>query len=528
MADEVGGIRASVGIDDSTVDPALAKIKAAMDETAARMKALTASFGQGEMAAAEFAREMGKLEASQRSYQRAAALVTPAVGAATASTRQLGNSVLYASNAFQDFSAAGMRGVTNNIPQLVMALGGGAGLAGTMMVVGMGVQALEPMFGRLAGAVGDLFGQLSDSPVETAAQEMDRLGKATHRTADEQERLNKLKKEAQQDEQQRNARPEAEKATGAAFGKAITEGPIEKVEGILKQKLRPAPSPVTDADVEAVIGPERMAALQASRGAVGLAPGRAAEARKQLEGAREREATAAGEAEARRILREAQFGVGSVGEAARKRLAEAAAATPELPDRFRKNIAAAAAGQPVLTAKEAEKAETDSLIAAAKRGIQARKEIAGEIDEMSPETKARHAAEDRFEKEGSERAFEDAKRKEAEAKEGEDVDQQLFDDALAERKAAIRRRDARIKGEKKDDTDFERLTERGEDLNFRLRLLMNPTKVSQSMGLDQYERSFKATTGISGEEKKLHAIHEVLKDMRQNNDKVNIIGVKRP
>jgi hypothetical protein len=80
----------------------------------------------------------------------------------------------------------------------------------------------------------------------------------------------------------------------------------------------------------------------------------------------------------------------------------------------------------------------------------------------------------------------------------------------------------------KDEEERARRMERGADLDWRLMQLMNPEKQGQSMGIAAYEASFKAQTGLSEEAKRLHAINEVLEDIRDNNRNIKLIGIARP
>lgn len=71
-----------------------------------------------------------------------------------------GNSILYASQAFEDLQY-GIRGVLNNIPQLVMSLGGTAGLAGVISIVAVVASKLGGAFNTAKTAAKDLGSALS-------------------------------------------------------------------------------------------------------------------------------------------------------------------------------------------------------------------------------------------------------------------------------------------------------------------------------------------------------------------------------
>jgi hypothetical protein len=63
---------------------------------------------------------------------------------AAASSRNLGQSAFIAANAFQDFAAVGLPGVTNQVGQLGQAVGMSAGLAGGLMVLAVLADKLGP------------------------------------------------------------------------------------------------------------------------------------------------------------------------------------------------------------------------------------------------------------------------------------------------------------------------------------------------------------------------------------------------
>lgn len=107
---------------------------------------------------------------------------TRAVDQLATGHRNLGTSVLIASNAIQDFAAAGMRGVTNNVAQFASSLGFGAGLAGVMMVGGV---IAEKWGGQIMSAM-DPLQRLKDSAQDTIST-LHRLGESGERVFGEQQ-----------------------------------------------------------------------------------------------------------------------------------------------------------------------------------------------------------------------------------------------------------------------------------------------------------------------------------------------------
>lgn len=84
----------------------------------------------------ELRREVDRASTSLRRFESQAAAIPAKMKQASSSMSGAGASVLALSNAVQDMSY-GFRGALNNIPQLVMGLGGGMGLAGAAMGAGV-------------------------------------------------------------------------------------------------------------------------------------------------------------------------------------------------------------------------------------------------------------------------------------------------------------------------------------------------------------------------------------------------------
>lgn len=107
--------------------------------------------------------------------------------------------ILYLSQTIEDLQY-GLSAVINNIPMLVMAMGGGPGLAGVVSIAAVGVNVLARNWDGLMSAFGN-------SKVETEAERMERLAKATKLTADEAKELARFQ-----------ATQEADKRLGAIGG----------------------------------------------------------------------------------------------------------------------------------------------------------------------------------------------------------------------------------------------------------------------------------------------------------------------
>jgi hypothetical protein len=169
MADESVGLKFDA--DTQEID----RLKAKLNELRATMRDLDAYESQGAYSGA--ARERAKLNKELGATERALKKLGDAQDVAGKSSRNMGNAVFIASNALQDFQAAGLRGVTNQVGQLSTALGLGAGLAGVMMVGGV---LAEQYGGQLMAAV-DPLTKLRDRAAE-AQGTLGRLGVSAERT----------------------------------------------------------------------------------------------------------------------------------------------------------------------------------------------------------------------------------------------------------------------------------------------------------------------------------------------------------
>lgn len=104
-------------------------------------------------------------------------------GRATHGTRNLGWAALEASRAIEDLQY-GFNGVVNNIPGLVMALGGTAGLTAVISLVSIGVNQLVKHWDDLI----DVFSR-SETGFDTTRTNLDNLGKAIETNKKELEKL---------------------------------------------------------------------------------------------------------------------------------------------------------------------------------------------------------------------------------------------------------------------------------------------------------------------------------------------------
>ena len=108
-----------------------------------------------------------KLGTQATQSSREVARLAAATPAAAGGTRNMGLAALEASRAFED-AQYGIRGVLNNIPSLVMMLGGSAGIAGAASIAAVAISTLAP---KLQG----LFGGGSEKDIEAVAEALGKL-----------------------------------------------------------------------------------------------------------------------------------------------------------------------------------------------------------------------------------------------------------------------------------------------------------------------------------------------------------------
>jgi hypothetical protein len=208
--------RLGVRIDTNQVDPATRKVRELRKELQDLERSDYFS-GKAEVRIG-LQRQLAAAERSMMTF-KAQAEDTGRVSAKSA------QGVLALANSVQDFAAAGVRGISNNIPQIIAGLGGGAGLAGAAMLAAVAVDQLGANWDKLSG----FFGQ---SKVETEAERMERLAKATKLTADEAREL-AAGQERQAAKKAAAAAPDAEQAGGAATVQAM----VRRVGGPEAQRM---------------------------------------------------------------------------------------------------------------------------------------------------------------------------------------------------------------------------------------------------------------------------------------------------
>ena len=114
--------------------------------------------------------EIDQITASLDAQSLAQARVARATEQARSGLVGTSQSLLQLGRVVQDFQAAGLRGILNNIEGMTMALGGPAGLAGILTIVGVAFEVLKPQIMALWEAL-----QQGDASVETVQDKLEGL-----------------------------------------------------------------------------------------------------------------------------------------------------------------------------------------------------------------------------------------------------------------------------------------------------------------------------------------------------------------
>lgn len=593
MAELIAELEARLSVNSGDTDAALAKARMALAAVEKQMHLLTSEQKKGAIQTADYNRQMAELTVAQGrivtamsgAASRTNSLNTAMNSVATQGSRNLGRSVLLASQGIEDLQY-GFSAVLNNIPIFVSSLGYGAGLAGGISLVGVAANVAMKHWDKLMDAFGS-------SATETATQEMERLGKATKLTADEQDRLVRLKDQKAGMSANEGSKTEAQKKELAAYGKALDEAPATAVRDVISgiRKRDNLDTKINESQRDRITAAESRESDINKAQSFGLPPDPATLLTVIIKGNVDsikddiRREIAASENEAiGKLIGDVRSVAGPEGKGARETLRKMVEANPKLFDAipgFASNLKDAAAGREVKT-----EAEKNKKSAAGDNQLSAdNKRIDNEFNEglKNSEQDAKQAVDaaisalqNRFNRivasggsvglEGITRAIiesgleqsqqmqfpvlqgltknyetEVARRR---AERGISEDQataEIASEAQAKLDAPQEKLDTNeekakkkldkkisdnVKEFLKDDKDMATAIEKENDLSWRMRGLLKPVKKSESLSLDSYENSIKSTNG-EDQVKLLHNIHELWKDYIRNQQNIKILAVKK-
>lgn len=218
--------------------------KTALQDTYEVGQAATATYqlmaSAADTAADKMVKEAVEATRSQKLIRQALDDTATSANKAGEAGKASGRSFLELGRVVQDFAQGGIGGILNNIEGLTMALGGTAGLAGILTIVGVAFLTLKPQIQGFLDSIGEAKTKIPETTgtVEALSEayaknkkELDELKEKQKLTADELSRFNELTKEQiKLKDQQENARAaasvtaddtDAAKKRGGAFQKAV-------------------------------------------------------------------------------------------------------------------------------------------------------------------------------------------------------------------------------------------------------------------------------------------------------------------
>lgn len=130
-----GGVSATVELDDSQIAAAVARLRAAMDQSGEAMKRLQADFAAGKVGVDQFEEELAQLTAQMGRAQTAASSFGASVASSGQRTQAAVRGITDFSRAAEDFSTGGFLGVMNNIPGVMTNVGAAFGVSATTMAL---------------------------------------------------------------------------------------------------------------------------------------------------------------------------------------------------------------------------------------------------------------------------------------------------------------------------------------------------------------------------------------------------------
>lgn len=531
MADVIGGIVAELSAQDNLSGP-FDKARQAMAALEAEMRRLQEEEKQNIITTADLNAKLAQLTAEQNRLQAAMTAAAPrvnsvdsALGGAARRSGDLSRGLLEVSRGIEDFTTGGPIGVLNNIPGIFTSMASAAGVSSTAVaywtagvsVAATGAYVLYKNWDSIS-SLWEEEGTLSE------AERMKELGKQTKLTADETMRLADYKRRQSTAKDQDERRPKAEGEVTKIVKDAVGEMGAAELKAQIRAKLLAGNGPISERELNAEVSAQ-----------TGLRnPGDFADD-PDLKSARDKAAAAitkrrndAAMEAANKLLADAETGPGELGVAARRKLGELLPGAEGDVFRAQSPDARDAAETARLTvegqAGEAahDKKVKDEQTQLELKGSRQRRLIEQELEAKAKAERGNLAAREQDDAAENAANFREEMERKIERGlpltfgEGEALPPDLA-------KKLQEKNGKRADDALKRDESLARLQEYGSDLDWRLRSLLNPDKVGKSMGLDAFEASIKATTGVSEEVKKLRDIELVSKEIRDNTSKIRAI-----
>lgn len=203
---------------------------------------LTKAYARGEVTTEEFLRTTQKYESAIQSeaamlerltaaQNAQAASIGKVDAAATKATKGMagfGQSAMQAGRFIQDFQAAGVMGIANNLEGLALALGGGPGLAGALTLFGVAYLAFKPQIAEFVKSFSNAVDPVKafQGTIETLEAKIKEISEKPHKFSidiqqleNAKEQIDAIKRGLAALEAAKSGRTEDEKAAGDKFAK---------------------------------------------------------------------------------------------------------------------------------------------------------------------------------------------------------------------------------------------------------------------------------------------------------------------
>jgi hypothetical protein len=218
--------------------------QAQITQTESALNQLTADYKAGTVGPDEYMKSGARLQARLDGLKAAFATADAAVkkhgnsqAALAALTKEsgsklagFGQAALQSGRIVQDFAQGGVGGILNNIEGFTQALGGGAGLAGILTIVGVGLALLKPQIEEFLASLGEGQVQEFGSALQRAEATIKELSEKPHLIAIDILQLEAAKSVVEEIkanlaavEKLKRSQAHYEKESGAAIGEAIRE-----------------------------------------------------------------------------------------------------------------------------------------------------------------------------------------------------------------------------------------------------------------------------------------------------------------
>jgi|GEM_PF-4188423 len=258
MADiNIGSIYADLDIRTGNLDRGIARAREALKACDREAVQLNEDLKQGGITATDHASRMAALAATvsglttrmeaaygaTRTLNTGLEILNKKANGMVGATSRMGQGLMQLGYIADDIQY-GFSGIVNNIAPLAYGLGGSAGLAAGLQITAVAAHQLYVHLDDLKDALGV-------SGVRTEAEEMERLAKATSRTAEETEKLNRYKEKQSEIAQMMGGQSQQTGEVAKAVQDVFSETGVDRVSGALAAKMMAPITPEQQAEIDA-------------------------------------------------------------------------------------------------------------------------------------------------------------------------------------------------------------------------------------------------------------------------------------